>query len=77
MSGKEVLMKLRQTPDFTDVPVILFSTSSMPLDVDFSQKYRAGFLTKPVDVRQMDTIAAKFIESCSEEARTSIRRRAD
>lgn len=74
MSGKEVLVKLRQTPDFTDVPVVLFTTSSLPSDVDFSQKYKAGFLTKPVDIRQMDEITAKFIESCSEEARDSIRR---
>ncbi len=77
MSGKEVLVKLRQTPGFTDIPVILFTTSSMPLDVDFSQKYKAGFLTKPVDIRQMDEIAAKFIESCSEEVRNSIRRPGD
>ena len=77
MSGKEVLIKLRQTPDFADVPVILFTTSSMPLDVDFSQKYRAGFLTKPVDIRQMDEITAKFIGTCSEEVRNSIRRTVD
>ena len=77
MSGKEVLVKLRQTPDFSDVPVILFTTSSMPLDVEFSQKYKAGFLTKPVDIRQMDAIAATFIESCSEEVRSSIRRSGD
>jgi hypothetical protein len=47
----------------------------MPADMEFAEKYKAGFLTKPIDIRQMDAIAAKFIERCSEEVRNSVARK--
>lgn len=74
MSGKETLMKLRQLERFETVPVMLFTTSSMPMDMAFASRYKAGFLTKPIDVRQMDKITSQFIDHCSEGVRKNIRR---
>ena len=74
MSGKEALIRLRQIAKFEEVPVMLFTTSSMPVDSDFASRYKAGFLTKPIDMKQMDVITDRFIDHCTEEIRKNIRR---
>ncbi len=74
MNGKEALVKLRQMERFESVPVMLFTTSSMPMDMDFATRYKAGFLTKPIDIRQMDLVTDLFIDHCTEEIRKNIRK---
>lgn len=74
MNGKEVLVSIRNMNRFEEVPVVLFSTSSQPQDKDFATLHRAGFITKPIDIKQVDAIADTFIEHCNEEARKNIRR---
>lgn len=73
INGKEVLMRLREMEDLQTVPVVLFSTSSQPIDKNFAKRYNAGFITKPIDVKQMEFIADQFIEHCTEEVRNKIR----
>jgi len=74
LDGKEVLKKLRENTRFDNVPVILFTTSSLEGDKNFASIYNAGFLTKPIDMRQMEIIIDQFIDHCSEEIRKIIRR---
>lgn len=74
MSGKETLIMLRQFHRFEAVPVILFTTSSLPMDKAFAARYKAGFVTKPINLRQMDVITGQFIDHCTEEIQKNIRR---
>jgi CheY-like chemotaxis protein len=74
INGKEVLMRLREMKHLQSIPVILFTTSSQPLDKDFAKRYNAGFITKPIDVKQMAFIADQFIEHCSDEIKNKIRK---
>lgn len=74
LNGKETLIKLRQLERFHSVPVVLFTTSSQPVDKNFASRYNAGFITKPLDVKQMEMITDQFIDHCAEEIRTKIRR---
>lgn len=74
LDGKETLIKIREMNRFKDVPAILFTTSSLKQDKEFASKYNAGFLTKPIDFNQMDIIAGKFIEHCTEEIKRNIKR---
>ncbi len=76
MSGKEALLLIRQVKRFEAVPIILFTTSNQPLDKDFADRYNAGFITKPIDIRQMDVITDTFIDHCTEEVRKNIRKQA-
>src|SRR3954462_11439886 len=50
LNGKETLQKLRTMKRFESIPVVMFTTSSMPLDKSFAKQYKAGFITKPIDV---------------------------
>ncbi len=69
INGKELLLRLREIEHFEEVPIVLFTTSSQPLDKNFAKKHNAGFITKPIDVKQMEFIADQFIEYCLDEIR--------
>ena len=72
MDGKETLQRIRALPDFDKVPILLFTTSTRNYDQDFAMRYNAGFLTKPIDDRQMDRIINNFLSHCTEEVRNGI-----
>ncbi|MDB5197727.1 MAG: response regulator [Flaviaesturariibacter sp.] len=74
LDGKQVLIKLRQMDLLAQIPVVLFSTSSLPMDKDFARRYGAGFITKPLNLKQMELITEQFISHCAEEVRKKIRR---
>jgi CheY-like chemotaxis protein len=74
INGKEVLMRVKEMDHLQSVPVVLFTTSSQPVDKSFAKRYNAGFITKPIDVKQMAFIADQFIEHCSEDIKNKIRR---
>lgn len=74
INGKEVLKNIRSHQRFKLVPIVLFTTSSLPHDLEFAKKYQAGFITKPLDVSQMEAIAELFIDHCTEEIRKNIRK---
>lgn len=75
LNGKETLLRLRNMKRFSEVPVVLFTTSSQPQDRYFSQRHGAGFLTKPINLTQMSLIADQFIEHCTEEVKKTLRYR--
>jgi hypothetical protein len=56
------------------LPLVFFTTSSQPLDKNFAKRYNAGFMTKPIDVKQMAFIADEFIEHCTDDIKNKIRR---
>ncbi len=74
LSGKEVLVKLREMEAYSSVPVVLFTTSNQPTDKNFALKYGAGFITKPLELKQMEMITDQFIDHCAEEIQKKIRR---
>jgi len=74
LNGKDVLRKIKEMPPLASVPVILFTTSSSPLDKEFAKKFNAGFVTKPLDVSQMEIITDLFIDHCSDEIKKNIRK---
>ncbi|MBA2329320.1 MAG: response regulator [Flavisolibacter sp.] len=74
LSGKDVLVRLRQEERFEATPVVLFTTSSMSLDAQFAKHYNAGFITKPLDSSQMRKITEQFIRHCTEDIQKLIKR---
>ena len=65
--GKDTLRILRQKPGYDNVPVVVFTTSSLPADAYFAKHYKAGFITKPLNLRQMEAIVQQFLDYCTEE----------
>jgi CheY-like chemotaxis protein len=75
LDGKQALIRLRSINRFNSTPVVLFSTSSDNREKDFARQHEAGFITKPLDVREMAKIADSFIEHCAEEVKKSLRQK--
>ena len=70
LHGREVLEQLKQDPDLRAIPVIIFSTSSSPYDVDDCyDRHANSYLVKPIDfeglgdvVRALDAFWARQAE---------------
>ena len=73
MNGKETLVQLRKMERYKDVPTIMFTTSSQPRDKEFAFKYNAGFITKPINYKQLDRVADILIDHCAEEVKKKIK----
>lgn len=75
LNGKETLRKIREDERYADTPVVLFSTSSLPVDMEYAGKFGAGFIIKPLDLRHIRMIADEFVSHCREEIKNAIRKK--
>ena len=64
MDGKQTLVTLQKDPVFSTIPVVLFSTSSSPLDITFSKAKRVELITKPIDYKTLRNAAVKMLSYC-------------
>ena len=61
--GREVLAELKQDRDLKTIPVVIFSTSSNPKDIDACYRYGiSGYLVKPMDTNRLDRLVKTFLE---------------
>jgi CheY-like chemotaxis protein len=65
MNGREALIRIRQSEDFKEIPVVLFTTSSSELDRAFARKWGAEFITKPLVYSELEELAKRFVMLCS------------
>lgn len=75
LNGKETLRRLRSFEEFSEVPAVLFTTSTLPWDESFARNFNAGFVTKPLHTNQVHQIIDQIIDHCSDEVKKLIRRR--
>jgi CheY-like chemotaxis protein len=64
MNGRDTLMHLRKLPDYQDIPVVMFTTSSSPADSEFARQWSADFITKPAKYNDLEALAKRFVERC-------------
>jgi CheY-like chemotaxis protein len=60
MDGKQALGKIKGTEGLSQVPVVMFSTSSNPMDKLFCDRYGVELVTKPSSMKVLET----EIKSC-------------
>ena len=77
LNGKETLLDIRKMKRFEEVPIVLFSTSSLPADKNFASAHNIGFITKPLNSEQMELITDQFIHHCTDEVKKNIRKDAN
>ena len=74
LDGKDILKRLRNIEKYKSTPIVLFTTSSLPNDKEFALRHNAGFITKPLDIKQMEEIIYQFIEHCNEDIRKLLKK---
>ncbi|MDJ0574136.1 MAG: response regulator [Xenococcaceae cyanobacterium MO_234.B1] len=61
--GREVLAELKQNQDLQTIPVVIFSTSSNPKDIDACYRQGiSGYIVKPMDTQRLNQLVQTFLE---------------
>jgi CheY-like chemotaxis protein len=61
--GREVLEQLKQDQTLKEIPIVVFTTSSNPRDIEFCYQNGAnGYLIKPVDSEELERTVQAFVD---------------
>jgi len=63
MDGKQVLKEIKKNTVFATIPLVLFTTSSSPLDKMFAEKENVRLVTKPSNQAEFTECVRDLIES--------------
>ena len=66
MDGKQVVVEMKKNEKWSQVPIVVFSTSSHPSDLSFCEKYGVELVTKPANFRQIANEAERLLQHCAE-----------
>jgi CheY-like chemotaxis protein len=63
MDGRDILERLKQDRSFKKIPIVVFTTSSNPRDVELCyQKGANGYLIKPMDFQELQKTVQAFVD---------------
>lgn len=65
MDGRQTLLQIKGNQAFQNIPVVMFTTSNSPLDMEFARKHGADFVTKPLRFEEIESLAADFTKRCN------------
>lgn len=62
VDGRYVLERIKQDTTFREIPIVVFTTSSNPEDIELCyQKGANGYLIKPMDYKELQNIMRAFV----------------
>ncbi|MBE9053586.1 response regulator [Nostocales cyanobacterium LEGE 11386] len=63
IDGRDILERLKQDRSFCEIPIVVFTTSSNPKDVELCyQKGANGYLVKPMDAQELKKTIQAFVD---------------
>jgi CheY-like chemotaxis protein len=63
IDGRDILEQLKQDKSFKEIPIVIFTTSSNPKDIEFCyQKGANGYLVKPMDAQELQKTIQAFVD---------------
>ena len=61
--GRDILAQLKQDESLREIPIVVFTTSSSPRDIEFCyQKGANGYLIKPVASAELEKTVQAFVD---------------
>ncbi|MEW6493696.1 MAG: response regulator [Cyanobacteriota bacterium] len=61
--GREVLEQIKKDDEFKNIPVVVFTTSSNPKDIEACYRYGAsGYIIKPININKLRRIIQIFFD---------------
>ena len=64
MDGKQTFMKIKEDSNFSNIPVVIFSTSTSMLDRYFFERHRTAYFIKPINFEEFAKTASRMISHC-------------
>lgn len=65
LGGKETLIALKADPVLSRIPIVLFTTSSSPVDLNFSNSMKVEMITKPPSYDRLKNVIEHLIYLCA------------
>ena len=65
LDGRELLAIMKSDEGLKDIPVIFFTTSSNPADLNYAAKFNVTLLTKQLNISLLSQAAQKIISHCN------------
>jgi CheY-like chemotaxis protein len=63
LDGRDILARLKQDASLKEIPIVVFTTSSNPSDIDLCyQKGANGYLIKPMDSEELQKTVRAFVD---------------
>lgn len=63
IDGRDVLERLKQDISFREIPIVVFTTSANPKDIELCyQRGANGYLIKPMDASELEKTVQAFVE---------------
>ena len=64
MDGRETLHQIRAVREWASIPVVIFSTSSSPIDQTYFKERGVAYLIKPVDMDKFQEAVQHLLSYC-------------
>ena len=64
LDGKETLARIKSNENFSNIPVVVFTTSNSELDRMFCEKYKVEMITKPPDYKTLESAVNRLLGYC-------------
>ncbi len=62
IDGRDILVRLKQDSSFKEIPIVVFTTSSNPKDIELCyQRGANGYLVKPMDSQELKKTIQAFV----------------
>jgi CheY-like chemotaxis protein len=65
LDGKETLSIIKKTEGFSEIPVVVFTTSSSGLDKLFCKRMNVEMITKPPHYKSLEAAVLRLLQFCS------------
>jgi CheY-like chemotaxis protein len=66
MDGKQTLVEIKKDKKLSQVPIVVFTTSSHPADLNFCRQHGVELVTKPANFKQITREAERLLQHCAE-----------
>jgi CheY-like chemotaxis protein len=64
MDGRQTFLAIKSDEKLSEIPVVIFSTSTSELDRMFFEKYNTAYFVKPVNFQALASTASRMIKMC-------------
>lgn len=65
LDGKETLSIIKNSSDYSDIPVVVFTTSESEIDRMFCRKFGTEMITKPPTFKTLGDALEKLLKYCA------------
>jgi CheY-like chemotaxis protein len=62
MDGRETLKEIRRENYWAHIPIVIFTTSSYPQDIEFCKNYGADYFTKPISYESLKEVMKELLK---------------